>query len=38
MSVKFAEKKMSGLILGLRPANKKRRYFETKSLVGTVQA
>ena len=28
----------SGLILGLRPANKRRRYFVTTSLIGWVQA
>ena len=28
----------TGLILGLRPANERRRYFETTSLIGWVQA
>ena len=27
-----------GLILGLRPANERRRYFVTTSLIGRVQA
>ena len=27
-----------GLILGLRPANKRRRYFVTTSLIGRAQA
>ena len=27
-----------GLILGLHPANERRRYFVTKSLIGWVQA
>ena len=29
---------MAGLILGLRPANKRLRYFVTMSLIGWVQA
>ena len=29
---------MPGLILGLRPANKRRRYFVRRSLIGWVQA
>ena len=29
---------MTGLILGLRPANERRRYFVTTSLIGWVQA
>ena len=28
----------TGLILGLRPANERRRYFVTTSLIGWVQA
>ena len=28
----------AGLILGLRPANERRRYFVTTSLIGWVQA
>ena len=29
---------MTGLILGLRPANERRRYFVTTSLIGCAQA
>ena len=29
---------ISGLILGLRPANERRRYFVTMSLIGWAQA
>ena len=29
---------VAGLSLGLRPANERRRYFVTKSLIGWVQA
>ena len=29
---------ISGLILGLRPANERRRYFVTTSLIGWAQA
>ena len=31
-------KSITGLILGLRPANERRRYFVTTSLIGSVQA
>ena len=31
-------KAISGLILGLRPANERRRYFVMTSLIGWVQA
>ena len=31
-------RKVSGLILGLRPANERRRYFVTTSLIGWAQA
>ena len=30
--------KNTGLILGLRPANERRRYFVTTSLIGLAQA
>ena len=30
--------RLSGLVLGLRPANERRRYFVTTSLIGWVQA
>ena len=36
-SVKWPEY-IAGLILGLRPANERRRYFVTTSLIGRVQA
>ena len=34
----FFHDNSTGLILGLRPANGRRRYFVTTSLVGCVQA
>ena len=36
--MKGARKYMAGLILGLRPANEKRRHFVTTSLIGWAQA
>ena len=36
--VKMNLKHISGLILGLRPANERRRYFVTTSLIGLAQA
>ena len=35
---KFQQSSMKGLILGLRPANERRRYFVTTSLIGWAQA
>ena len=35
---KVLSPQLSGLILGLRPANERRRYFVTRSLIGWVQA
>ena len=38
MMVKVISVSISGLILGLRRANERRRYFVTTSLIGWVQA
>ena len=37
-STKYQEVHITGLILGLRPANESRCYFVTTSLIGSAQA
>ena len=38
VAVMSTDFKISGLILGLHPANERRRYFVTASLIGWAQA
>ena len=36
--VRLLQERFTGLILGLRPANERRRYYVTTSLTGSVHA